>query len=135
MEANLTITPATVTVTADAKSKAYGAADPELTYTSSVEGLTFTGELEREAGEDVGTYKINQGSLSAGANYTVTYVEANLTITPATVTVTADAKSKAYGAADPELTYTSSVEGLTFTGELEREAGEDVGTYKINQEA
>ncbi|QOX63376.1 S-layer homology domain-containing protein [Anoxybacterium hadale] len=133
MEANLTITPATVTVTADAKSKAYGAADPELTYTSSVEGLTFTGELEREAGEDVGTYKINQGSLSAGANYTVTYVEANLTITPATVTVTADAKSKAYGAADPELTYTSSVEGLTFTGELEREAGEDVGTYKINQ--
>ncbi|QOX63379.1 VWA domain-containing protein [Anoxybacterium hadale] len=135
VEANLTITPATVTVTADAKSKAYGAADPELTYTSSVEGLTFTGELEREAGEDVGTYKINQGSLSAGANYTVTYVEANLTITPATVTVTADAKSKAYGAADPELTYTSSVEGLTFTGELEREAGEDVGTYKINQEA
>ena len=56
-------------------------ADPALTYT--VEGLisgdTLTGALERTAGEDVGSYNIQQGSRSAGDNYAVTYTVAALT--------------------------------------------------------
>ena len=43
-------------------------------------------------------------------NYDVEYVPGTLTITKAKVTVTADDKSKVYGATDPELTWT--VEGL-----------------------
>jgi hypothetical protein len=128
----LTITQATVTVTADAQSKVYGAADPALTYESSVAGLSFTGKLTRVANENVGAYDITQGTLSAGANYTITYVGAKFTITPAKVTVTAEAKTKVYGEADPELTYVPTL-ALTFTGKLSRAEGENVGSYDITK--
>ena len=46
-------------------------------------------------------YAIIQGSLTAGSNYNLSFIGANLEITPATLTVTADTKSKVYGNADP----------------------------------
>ncbi|MCX2496414.1 MBG domain-containing protein, partial [Pedobacter sp. PF22-3] len=107
--ADLTIGAKTVTVTAAAKSKTYGDADPALTYTFApvlVGTDTFTGSLTRAPGENVGTYAINQGTLALNSNYTLTYVGADLTIGAKTVTVTAAAKSKTYGDADPALTYT-----------------------------
>ena len=58
-----------------------------LTYTSSDGGAVFTGALARAAGENVGVYAINQGSLSAGANYTITFVSANFTIVIADQTI------------------------------------------------
>ncbi|WP_431294334.1 MBG domain-containing protein [Pedobacter sp. P26] len=137
--ANLTIGAKTVTVTAAAKSKTYGDADPALTYTfapSLVGTDTFSGTLTRLTGENVGTYAINQGTLSLSSNYTLTYVGADLTIGAKTVTVTAAAKSKTYGDADPALTYTFApalVTGDSFTGSLTRLPGENVGTYAINQ--
>ena len=74
-----------LTVTADAKSKTQGEADPALTYTA--EGLvgndTLTGVLSRDAGEDPGTYAITQGTLTAGDNYVITFVPATLTINKA----------------------------------------------------
>ena len=74
-------------MTADAKSKVYGTADPSLTYQvtsgSLVTGDSFSGALTRATGENVGSYPILQGTLTAGTNYTLTYVGANLTITPA----------------------------------------------------
>ncbi len=48
---------------------------------------TFTGTLERQAGETAGTYAILVGTLTPGTNYTVTYVGANFTITEATASV------------------------------------------------
>ncbi|QNN43776.1 MBG domain-containing protein [Pedobacter roseus] len=137
--ANLTIDKKTITVTAAAKSKTYGDADPALTYTSApalIIGDTFTGSLTRAAGENVGTYAINQGTLALNANYTLTYVGANLTIGAKTITVTAAAKSKTYGDVDPALTYTFSPAlqtGDSFSGSLTRAAGENAGTYAINQ--
>jgi len=77
----LTIAAKPITVTADAKSKVSGDADPTFTYTSSDPAATFTGALSRAPGEDVGTYAILQNNLSAGSNYAITYVGANLTIT------------------------------------------------------
>ena len=135
--AELTITPATVTITAEAKTKVYGDTDPALTYT--VSGLKRTdvlsGSLVREVGDSVGTYEIQQGSLVASTDYTVVYQAADLTITPATVTITAEAKTKVYGDTDPALTYT--VNGLKGTdqlsGHLVREQGESVGRYEIQQ--
>ena len=131
--ANLTINARPVTVTADAKSKTYGDDDPALTYTGTLHGTdSFTGNLTREAGENVGSYAIQQGTLSAGSNYTLTFVPANLTINARPVTVTADAKSKTYGDDDPALTYTGTLHGTdSFTGSLERVAGENVGSYAI----
>src|SRR5207253_3240530 len=76
-----------ITAKADPKSKTYGAADPILTYQiasgSLVNGDTFTGNLTRAAGENVETYAIQRGTLALSANYALTYVEADLTITPA----------------------------------------------------
>ena len=135
--AKLTITKATLTVTAEAKSKTYGETDPELTYTSSglVGNDAITGELTRVAGENVGTYAIEQGTLSAGDNYNIVFSGANLTISAKALTIKADPKTKVFGTEDPALTYT--VEGLVgsdaLTGSLTRESGENVGTYAIKQ--
>ena len=60
----------------------------------------------RVAGENVGEYAMNQGDLSAGANYTLTFVGAKLTIAKATLTVTADNKSRQYGDLNPSFTAT-----------------------------
>ncbi len=133
------ITPLAVTITADAQTKVYGDADPALTYTVSpaiAPGDAFTGALTRAAGEDAGVYAISQGSLALSSNYTLTYNGNNLTITPRTITVTVDAKTKEYGDADPVLTYTYTpalVGADAFTGSLVRNAGENVGPYAITR--
>ena len=82
----LTITPKPVTVTANSYNKAYGATDPE--FTATVEGTlgsdTVNYKLNRETGEDVGTYKILAIGDAAQGNYSVTYHSGTLTITAAT---------------------------------------------------
>jgi hypothetical protein len=81
------ITARAITVTADAQVKVYGDTDPALTWQIAsgllVSGDSITGSLSRVAGEAVGSYPILQDTLTAGTNYNLTYVEANLTITPA----------------------------------------------------
>ncbi|MFE7085764.1 MBG domain-containing protein, partial [Sphingobacterium spiritivorum] len=141
--ADFDITKATLIIRADAKSKVYGSADPVLTYTvtgfeNGDDQSIITGTLIRTAGEAIGTYAINQGTLSTTANYDITYTGADFNITKATLNIVADAKSKVYGSADPALTYT--VTGLAngddqsiITGALTRVAGENIGTYAINQ--
>lgn len=139
--ADFTIDKAALTVTADALSKSYGDIDPSLTYQLTSGTLlgddSFSGELSREAGEDVGTYAITQNTLTAGSNYAIAFEPADLTINAAGLTVTADAQSKTYGDSDPSLTFQLSAGALlgddTFMGELSREAGEDAGSYEINQ--
>jgi large repetitive protein len=139
--ANLSITARAITVTADAKSKTYGETDPALTYQVTTGALvgedSFTGGLTRLAGEDVGSYAIQQGSLVLSGNYVLSFVGANLSITARAITVTADPKSKTYGEADPALTYQVTTGGLVsgdaFTGGLTRLAGEDVGSHAIQQ--
>ncbi len=139
--ASLTITSAPLTVTADAKTKVYGTADPALTaqITSGalVGGDSLGGNLARLPGENAASYAILQGTLSAGANYALTFVPANLTITPAPLTASADAKTKVYGTADPALTarITSGalVGGDSLGGNLARLPGENAGSYGILQ--
>ncbi|WP_207510372.1 MBG domain-containing protein [Longitalea luteola] len=139
--ANLTIGQRAITVTADAKSKTYGESDPALTYQITSGSLAFTddftGALTRTAGENVGAYAIQQGSLALNANYNLSYIGANLTIGQRAITVTADEKSKTYGESDPVLTYQISAGSLAFTddftGSLTRVAGEDIGNYAIQQ--
>lgn len=139
--AEFSITQKAVTVTADAKSKIVGNSDPTLTYqitSGSLVGTdSFSGTLDRVAGEDVGTYAIGQGTLTLGGNYNLSYIGANLTITDKIViNVTAEAKSKTYGQTDPELTYTftPALQGTdAFSGALARTAGENAGTYAITQ--
>jgi hypothetical protein len=86
------ITAKPITVKADAsQTKVYGTTDPRLTYSVSpslVGTDAFTGTLSRLIGENVGQYAIAQGTLSAGANYVVTFVPANYSITKADQVIT-----------------------------------------------
>jgi MBG domain-containing protein len=95
--------------------------------------LAFT----RAPGENVGNYLITPSGLTSG-NYNVTFNTGTLSITPAALSVTAEAKTKTYGATDPVFTAsyagfvnneTVAVLGgtLTFT----RAPGEDLGSYLI----
>ena len=90
----LTIGQRSLTVTADAQSRAYGASNPALTYTVGGSGLvngdTLTGALSTSAttASNVGSYTIGQDTLAASSNYALTYVSANLGVTPAPLTVT-----------------------------------------------
>jgi len=139
----LVIDKRSISVTADPKSKIYGDGDPALTYQitsgSLVSGDSLSGALTRTAGEAVSPplYAINQGTLTAGANYNLTYIGANLEITQRPITVTADDKQKLVGESDPPLTYTVTTGSLafsdTFTGSLTREPGESAGEYGILQ--
>jgi RHS repeat-associated protein len=136
-----TVARATLTITADDQARPYGEPDPALTYQITAGALigsdTLSGGLARVPGEDVGLYPIQQGTLTAGANYDLTFVGGSLTISPRPITVTAEGKTKTYGDADPALTYQitsgSLVGSDVFSGGLARDAGEDVGTYAINQ--
>jgi uncharacterized RmlC-like cupin family protein len=132
------LTKKVITITADAKTKVYGEADPELTYIitsgSLVSGDVLSGSLTRVAGEQVGDYLIS--STLSNDDYTINYIPNNLSITKKAITITADAKTKVYGEVDPQLTYkiTSGnlVNGDGLSGNLTRVAGEDVGDYLIS---
>ena len=75
-----------ITITADAKSKEFGDADPTLTYIitsgSLDSGDTLVGGLTRDAGEAVNNYNINQGSLLNVNNpkYDITFIPAIFSI-------------------------------------------------------
>ena len=141
----VTITKRPITVTADAQTKVYGESDPALTYQITVGSLvgsdTLTGALTRDAGEDVGTYAITQGTLAASGNYNLTYVGADLTITNASMTVDADGYSGVYDAAahdgvlnvdpsesDATITY-STDGGTTYSATMPQYT--NVGTHTV----
>jgi filamentous hemagglutinin family protein len=138
--ANLTVTAAPLTVTADAQSRLYGAANPALTFVSSglLNGDALSGSLATLATttSNVGAYGITQGTL-ANSNYAISYIGANLSVTAAPLTITADTQSRLYGAANPALTYVSAglVNGDTLSGLLATNAttASNVGAYGITQ--
>ena len=79
------ITPATITIIPETgKTKIYGAKDPKLTYTYSGEisgeKPLFTGALSREAGENVGSYVINKGTLALVDNSDGKFSAGNYTL-------------------------------------------------------
>jgi len=140
------ITVRVITVTADAKTKAYGELDdPALTYTYDpelVDDDELTGEITRAMGENAGAYDILPGTLgvveqdlTASSNYSIVFVGEELfTILPRGLTITADTKTKTYGERDPALTYTyepALVDGDELTGELTRVTGENADIYDI----
>ena len=132
---------APLTITADAKTKTFGTEDPELTYTAETlfanDQLPEDFAATRAEGENVGEYAIgfNKTAEELAAvmtNYEPTLVEGKFTIAPEGIAVIAEPKTKKYGEADPELTYTVSVEGVEIEGiTINRAEGENVGRYDI----
>jgi filamentous hemagglutinin family protein len=141
--ANLAITARPITVTGDILTRIYGDANPALTFgvggSGLVNGDTLVGTLATTAvgTSNVGAYAVTQGTLLASNNYTVTYVDGSLSITPRALSVVADAAGRIYGDANPAFTYTATglVNGDTLTGALDSaaNAASNVGAYTINQ--
>jgi hypothetical protein len=120
--ATANITPATITVTADNKSKVYGAANPALTasYSGFVNGenqsvlsgspsLSTTADASSTVGGSPYPIVVAVGTLSA-ANYTFSFVAGAVTVTKATLTVTANDATRAYG--QPNPVFTASYAGF-----------------------
>jgi gliding motility-associated-like protein len=144
----LTVNPAAITVTSDAKTKVYGDANPALTvtYAGFVNGDTSTSlttvptiTTTAVAASPVGSYPIT-ASGAVNPNYTFTYVPGNLAVTPATLTITAANKTKAYADVDPALTVTyagfvngDNASSLTTAPSITTTAttASPVGTYPI----
>ncbi|WP_435009178.1 autotransporter-associated beta strand repeat-containing protein [Tundrisphaera lichenicola] len=120
---------ATLTVTANNQSKLYGAAVPSLTasysgfkngQTLGTSGVTGSPSLTTTATSGshvVGSpYAItaSNGTLASG-NYDFTFVNGQLAVTPAPLTITANNQSKKFGAPVPALTvrYNGLVNGDT----------------------
>ncbi|HEX5503851.1 MAG TPA: MBG domain-containing protein, partial [Thermomicrobiales bacterium] len=148
---SFTVAKAALTVTADAQSRAYGAANPPLTATISgfVNGETLATSgvdgapglsTAATAGSGAGTYAIVPalGTLAA-RNYTFTFADGALTVAPAALTITADNQTRAYGAADPPFTgtLTGVVNGdvIIVTYSAPATATTGVGDYPIYPEA
>lgn len=139
----LTVDPAPLIVRAAPQTRQYGTTDPTLTFTANgfVNGESasvLSGVLVRAPGENVGVYAIGQGTLSA-ANYSISFVGADFTITRAPLSVTAIAQTREYGIGDPTFTFSASgfllsdTASTALTGALARAPGENVGLYAIGQ--
>jgi len=121
---SFTVQAAPITVTADAKTKAYGAADPLYTYSittgSLVTGDSLTGILSRVSGSDAGTYAITAGTLTSANNpkYAITFVSANLTITQIAPTLSIAYPNNNIAILTPGATDTATVTTASSNGTL-----------------
>ncbi|MCS5608631.1 MAG: MBG domain-containing protein, partial [Alphaproteobacteria bacterium] len=126
---DLVISKKALTATADAKTKAYGSANPAATITySGFENSEDATALDTapaatigaDATSGVGDYDI---TLSAGAdnNYEITTANGKLTVTKAVVAVTADDAAKIYDAAVAAI-------GFTSTGYVNEDDVDDIDT-------
>jgi hypothetical protein len=136
----VTITKPTLTVTANNFSRVYGAANP--TFSAVVTGavgtdtFTVTESTTATAASPVGTYSIVPVVSGAKlSNYNVVVVNGTLTVSQASLTVTAGNASRAYGAANPAFTASAigAVNGDTFslTESTTATPSSPVGTYAI----
>ncbi|MXO04976.1 MBG domain-containing protein [Flavobacterium sp. HBTb2-11-1] len=93
-EVSFTTQKYTLTITAaTGHTKVYGTADPVFNYTALgfANGDTnsiLSGLLTRDAGENVGKYNINLGTVNAGADYVIAFTGAEFEITKANQTIT-----------------------------------------------
>jgi len=136
-----TVSAKPITVMADFFRKTYGNPDPELTYQSS-EAAPFSGVLVRDSGENVGSYRIRQGNLSAGQNYAISFTEHDLEITRKSLAITAGSMTKTFGQTlvlgAEQTNFTSSglvsgetVGSVTLTASGGTQAEDPVGTYEL----
>ena len=137
------ITPKAMTITAEEITVYYGNAEAALTYSVDglVEGDSLVGALERVAGNSVGSYAINIGSLKAeNANdYSVTFVSANYVIMQRPLTVQISDQSAEYSETGEyafdgtayKITEGTVVEGDNVGITIAKEAGTAMGLYAI----
>jgi hypothetical protein len=121
----VTVGPAPLTITANPKTITYGTSVPSTTvsYSGFVNGQTNTALSTQPSIASAqsgvvaaGTYASNYTASGAlDSNYTISYVPGTLTVTPASLTITANPQTILYGACVPSttLSYSGFVNGDT----------------------
>src|SRR5207245_359831 len=114
----LTVTPVGLTITADNKSKAYGAALPVLTasYAGLVNGDTSASLTTPPALSTTATASShvagNPYSITASgavdSDYAISYLAGSLTVAPVPLSITANNVSRVYGVANPVFSVSAS---------------------------
>ena len=143
----LTVTQATLLVSADAKSRSYGSTNPVLSvsYSGFVNGETAASGMlsgspslatSATTNSTVGTYVItNSPGTLVSTNYSLTFSNGTLTVTQAPLFVTADFFTRSYGSAIPTFTGTiiGATNGDVFTESFSCPAttNSPAGTYSI----
>ncbi len=138
---SLTVSPAALVITANNKTKTYGALETfgatAFTETGLVtaNGDTVTGVTETSTGAPVSAPVGSDPIIASGAtgsglsNYTITYANGSLTVSPATLVITANNGTKTYGTVETfgatAFTETGLVtaNGDTITGVTETSTG------------
>lgn len=137
----LTVTPAPLSVTVDNAIRLYG--DPNPAFTGTIIGLKNNDNITAayaSAGpaSPIGTYPITATLVDPTAkagNYTVTFVNATLTVNPAPLSVSAANASRFYG--DPNPAFTGTITGIkngdniTASYSTTATAASAPGTYPI----
>ncbi|MBV5348329.1 gliding motility-associated C-terminal domain-containing protein [bacterium] len=129
LSANITV--AQLNVTAENKTKTYGSQNPQLTLTYSgflngdniqnitAPSITCLATVASKAGD----YDITLSGGSA-SNYNLAFTKGNLQITKAALKVTAENKTRLFGSANPEFTF-------TYEGFVNNEAAAALATQPI----
>jgi phospholipase C len=145
----LTVSPATLTVTASSPDMVYGGSLPAITptYTGFVNGDTSSNSVTSDAvctstatgSSPVGTYPASCSGGSFSGNYTPAYAAGTLSVSPATLMVTASSANITYGSSLPAVTpsYSGFVNGDTASSSVTADAvctstatgSSPVGTY------
>lgn len=140
----LVINKAPIAVKADDTAKYVGQSDPaKFTYTKTSGTFygsdDFSGELTRVAGEEAGTYDINQGTLSVPSNYELTFTKGTFTITSKKIqkaSVSALPETSEYGDADFDFVCTPDAESgltsVTYSSSDPSVAAIDAATGKVS---
>jgi hypothetical protein len=138
----LTVTSALLTVVANSGSRVYGAGNPNftgiITGLQNGDNITATYSSAAAPNSPVGNYPVTptlidpNGSL---ANYALNSTNGTLTITQATLTVTANNSSRLYGATNPVFTGTIlgvlNGDGITAMYTTTAVTNSPPGTYPI----
>jgi len=149
VDGTLSVISAPLGITANSATRLYGAANPAFsaTYSGFENGetaATLTGTLilttPAVATSNVGNYAITPSGQSS-TNYTISYLDGALSVTPASLGVTANNATRPYGAANPAFTATytgfrNEENSATLTGTLAfttpAMATSNVGDYVIS---
>lgn len=139
----LTITPAPLTIAANNATRLYGANNPAfiVSYTGFVSGDTpaaLSGALSCSStatpSSSVGPYAIACGGLTS-SNYAISFLPGTLSVTPASLTVTANSASRPYGATNPVVLPTilgvANADPISAIDSTSATPASPVGAYAI----
>jgi len=136
--ASLVIEKRPITITADPKTKAFGESDPaftaQITSGNIISPDVASGSLTRVAGENAGTYTINKGTYTYGANYAEAYISANLTIGQNVATITLSNLNQTYTSSPLAVTASTNpagLSGLSITYNGSSTIPTNAGTYAV----